>query len=52
MKLGNDKELAVWLCERHNTVNWKLGKELFDCSVENLKKRWKTGSENCSKKSL
>lgn len=52
VKVGNNKEFAVWLCERHNVVNLKLGKELFDCSYDNLKKRWKTGFDGCNKKTL
>ncbi|KAF8605971.1 FAD-dependent thiol oxidase, partial [Ceratobasidium sp. AG-I] len=35
--------LSKWLCERHNEVNSKLGKERFDCSVESLDTRWKDG---------
>ncbi|VVC90418.1 FAD-linked sulfhydryl oxidase ALR [Leptidea sinapis] len=34
-------ELAKWLCERHNTVNVKLGKPKFDCSK--VHERWKDG---------
>ncbi|XP_063363474.1 FAD-linked sulfhydryl oxidase ALR [Cydia amplana] len=33
--------LAQWLCERHNTVNEKLGKPEFDCSK--VHERWKDG---------
>jgi len=33
--------LVKWLCERHNTVNVKLGKESFDCSKAD--ERWKDG---------
>ncbi|CAH0398567.1 unnamed protein product [Chilo suppressalis] len=38
--------LAKWLCERHNTVNLKLGKPLFDCSKihERWRDGWKDGS--------
>lgn len=32
---------AKWLCERHNTVNLKLGKPVFDCSK--VHERWKDG---------
>ncbi|CAH0729453.1 unnamed protein product, partial [Brenthis ino] len=34
-------ELAKWLCERHNTVNVKLGKPAFDCSK--VHERWRDG---------
>ncbi|CAH1638916.1 unnamed protein product [Spodoptera littoralis] len=33
--------LAKWLCERHNTVNVKLGKPVFDCSK--VHERWRDG---------
>lgn len=33
--------LSLWLCERHNTVNEKLGKERFDCA--RVDERWKDG---------
>lgn len=35
--------LSRWLCERHNEVNSKLGKDIFDCGVPNLDARWKDG---------
>ena len=36
--------LSRWLCERHNEVNERLGKEAFECSaVERLDERWKDG---------
>ncbi|KAG9101903.1 hypothetical protein FS749_001869 [Ceratobasidium sp. UAMH 11750] len=35
--------LSRWLCERHNEVNEKLGKEKFDCGIQNLDIRWKDG---------
>ena len=33
--------LSRWLCERHNEVNEKLGKEKFDCAK--VDERWKDG---------
>jgi len=33
--------LSRWLCERHNQVNEKLGKEIFDCAKTD--ERWKDG---------
>jgi len=33
--------LSRWLCERHNAVNVKLGKERFDCMK--VDERWKDG---------
>lgn len=38
--------LSRWLCERHNEVNEKLGKERFDCDWGNLGRRWKDGPED------
>ncbi|OSD04710.1 FAD-dependent thiol oxidase [Trametes coccinea BRFM310] len=35
--------LSRWLCEQHNEVNERLGKEKFDCSIEKLDERWKDG---------
>jgi len=39
--------LSRWLCERHNDVNERLGKEKFDCAKAD--ERWKDGPEdgNC-----
>ncbi|CAD8124566.1 unnamed protein product [Paramecium sonneborni] len=39
------KDLSIWLCYRHNEVNQLLGKPQFDCSFENLEKRWRTGCQ-------
>lgn len=38
--------LSRWLCERHNAVNAKLGKEIFDCNK--VDERWKDGPPNGS----
>lgn len=35
--------LSRWLCERHNEVNGRLGKPLFNCSLRNIDERWKDG---------
>lgn len=35
--------LSRWLCERHNEVNVRLGKEKFDCSIDKTDERWKDG---------
>lgn len=40
-KTSTRDELAKWLCERHNTVNKKLGKPEFDCSK--VHERWRDG---------
>lgn len=40
--------LSRWLCERHNEVNEKLGKEKFDCAIQKLDERWKEGPSDGS----
>ena len=40
--------LSRWLCERHNEVNKKLGKEKFSCAMEKLDERWKDGPNDGS----
>ena len=40
-KVGNRFELSRWLCERHNDVNVRLGKEKFNCAK--VDERWKDG---------
>ena len=40
--------LSRWLCERHNDVNVRLGKEKFDCSIEKTDERWKDGPSDGS----
>lgn len=39
--LSGRKEFALWMCNAHNDVNQKLGKNLFDCSK--VEERWRTG---------
>ena len=41
--LSGREGLSRWMCERHNEVNEKLGKERFDCSWKSLDERWKDG---------
>ncbi|PIL25322.1 hypothetical protein GSI_13211 [Ganoderma sinense ZZ0214-1] len=40
--------LSRWLCEQHNEVNERLGKERFECTVEKLDERWKDGPSDGS----
>ena len=40
--------LSKWLCERHNDVNEKLGKEKFSCTIGKLDERWKDGPSDGS----
>ncbi|KAK0404193.1 hypothetical protein QR680_017333 [Steinernema hermaphroditum] len=44
--LRDKKSFAQWMCEMHNRVNDKLGKDLFDCSrvFERWVDGWKDGS--------
>ena len=38
--------LSRWLCERHNDVNERLGKDIFDCAKTD--ERWKDGPSDGS----
>jgi len=40
-KLETREELGKWMCQAHNAVNEKLGKEQFDCS--RWSERWRDG---------
>jgi mitochondrial FAD-linked sulfhydryl oxidase len=40
-KVSSREEFGRWLCEAHNAVNVKLGKERFDC--DRWEERWRTG---------
>lgn len=40
-RVSNRQEFGEWLCQAHNAVNVKLGKESFDCSK--WQERWRTG---------
>lgn len=33
-------EAIMWNCKFHNYVNIKLEKDIFECSLENISKRW------------
>ncbi|KAF8329488.1 uncharacterized protein EI90DRAFT_2997228 [Cantharellus anzutake] len=39
--VGSKESLGLWLCARHNDVNVRLGKEVFDCSK--IDERWRDG---------
>ena len=41
-RVSNRDEIGRWMCEAHNAVNVKLGKESFDCN--RWEERWRTGS--------
>jgi FAD-linked sulfhydryl oxidase len=44
--VGSRERLSRWLCERHNEVNERLGKNTFDCAKTD--ERWKDGPPNGS----
>lgn len=37
---SSQQDLSLWLCHQHNAINYSLGRELFDCSPDVLKRRW------------
>ena len=37
------EDVMVWICEMHNTVNSRLGKEIFPCNK--VKEIW--GQKSC-----
>lgn len=40
-RVSSREEFGKWMCEAHNAVNGKLGKQKFDC--ERWEERWRTG---------
>lgn len=40
-RVSSREEFGQWMCEAHNAVNTKLGKQIFDCS--RWEERWRTG---------
>lgn len=40
-RVSSREEFGRWMCEAHNAVNVKLGKEVFDCGK--WEERWRTG---------
>lgn len=45
-RVSNRDEFGKWMCEAHNAVNEKLGKERFDCGK--WEERWRTGPSDGS----
>jgi hypothetical protein len=33
-------QAMIWNCTLHNEMNKELGKDLFECKIENIAKRW------------
>ncbi|KAL7512726.1 hypothetical protein ACHAXN_011536 [Cyclotella atomus] len=44
-RVDTREDLCIWFCEQHNLVNKKLGKPLFDCTINKLDERWKKSSD-------
>ena len=40
-RVSSREDFGRWMCEAHNAVNDKLGKERFDCNK--WEERWVTG---------
>lgn len=40
-RVSSRADFGQWMCEAHNAVNEKLGKETFDCGK--WEERWRTG---------
>lgn len=40
LDISGREEFAVWMCKQHNIFNQERGKKAYDCTYENLKKRW------------
>lgn len=45
-RVSSREEFGRWMCEAHNAVNVKLGKETFNC--DRWDERWRTGWKNGS----
>lgn len=45
IKVQSREELCIWLCQQHNKVNQKLGKETFPCTMKQLDERWRKSSD-------
>mmetsp|Transcript_58640 Transcript_58640/g.143399 ORF Transcript_58640/g.143399 Transcript_58640/m.143399 type:complete len:190 (+) Transcript_58640:134-703(+) len=44
-KVETRTDLCMWLCDQHNRVNSKLGKQLFDCNMKDLDERWRRSAD-------
>ena len=38
--INNRNDAILWNCKYHNYVNIKLEKDLYECNLENISKRW------------
>jgi FAD-linked sulfhydryl oxidase len=41
--VNSAKDFSQYVCELHNEVNVKLGKDVFSCDFKDLERRWKNG---------
>jgi len=39
-KFNSREDSMIWMCNFHNYVNVQLEKDLFECTKENIAKRW------------
>ena len=47
-RVQSRRDFEKWMCNAHNEVNKKLGKEVFDCNEESLNIRWREGPKDGS----
>jgi FAD-linked sulfhydryl oxidase len=45
-RVASQPEFALWMCELHNEVNFRMNKPIFDCSK--VAERWRTGPSDGS----
>lgn len=45
IKVQTRDELCIWLCQQHNKVNQKLGKDTFPCTMRKLDERWRKSKD-------
>jgi hypothetical protein len=38
--VNNRNEAIMWNCRFHNYINMKTGKDLFECKLDTISKRW------------
>lgn len=43
---GSKQQIQQWLCQFHNSVNQRLNKDIFDCSL--VGDKWGAGVSSCS----
>ena len=43
----NRESFSLWMCRQHNAVSKKIHKPLFDCTLEKLDRRYRSGEKGC-----